>query len=56
MIGVKSYRIGEVTEKVGISADTLRYYEKIKLLPVISRTDSGIRVYDDRDNTPSSTA
>jgi len=46
---VKSYRIGEVTEKVGISADTLRYYEKIKLLPVISRTDSGIRIYDDSD-------
>ena len=44
-----SYRIGEVTEKVGISADTLRYYEKIKLLPVISRTDSGIRIYDDSD-------
>lgn len=46
---MNSYRIGEVTEKVGISADTLRYYEKIKLLPVISRTDSGIRMYEDKD-------
>ena len=44
-----SYRIGEITEKIGISADTLRYYEKIKLLPVIRRTDSGIRIYDDKD-------
>ena len=46
---MNSYRIGEVTEKVGISADTLRYYEKIQLLPVISRTESGIRVYEDKD-------
>jgi len=46
---MNTYRIGEVTEKVGISADTLRYYEKIKLLPSINRTDSGIRVYEDTD-------
>lgn len=46
---MNTYRIGEVTEKVGISADTLRYYEKIKLLPFINRTDSGIRVYEDTD-------
>jgi len=46
---MNGYRIGQVTEKVGISADTLRYYEKIKLLPVIGRTDSGIRVYEDKD-------
>jgi len=44
-----NYRIGEVVDKVGISADTLRYYEKIKLLPAIGRTASGIRVYDDKD-------
>jgi len=46
---MKSYRIGEVTELLGISADTLRYYEKIGLLPAIGRTDSRIRVYLDRD-------
>lgn len=44
-----SYRIGDVTRLLGISADTLRYYEKIGLLPAINRTDSGIRVYLDRD-------
>jgi MerR family transcriptional regulator, copper efflux regulator len=44
-----SYRIGEVTKLLGISADTLRYYEKIRLLSAISRTGSGIRIYDDRD-------
>jgi MerR family transcriptional regulator, copper efflux regulator len=45
----KNYRIGNVTTLLGISADTLRYYEKIELLPPISRTDSGIRIYDERD-------
>ncbi|MCK5387585.1 MAG: heavy metal-responsive transcriptional regulator [Gammaproteobacteria bacterium] len=43
------YRIGEVTKKTGLSADTLRYYEKIKLLPKVSRNASGIREYDDKD-------
>ena len=46
---MSGYRIGEATEKIGISADTLRYYEKIRLLPAISRTDAGIRIYNDRD-------
>ena len=46
---MKSYRIGDVTKLLGISADTLRYYEKIELLPAINRTDSGIRVYLERD-------
>lgn len=43
------YRIGDVTKKIGLSADTLRYYEKIKLLPRVSRNASGIREYDDKD-------
>ncbi len=43
------YRIGDVTKKLGMSADTLRYYEKIKLLNKVSRTASGIREYDDKD-------
>ena len=46
---MKSYRIGDVTKLLGISADTLRYYEKIGLLPAINRTVSGIRVYHERD-------
>ena len=46
---MKSYRIGDVTRLLGFSADTLRYYEKIRLLPAIGRTDAGIRVYVERD-------
>lgn len=44
-----AYRISEVTKQLGLSADTLRYYEKIELLPKISRNASGIREYDDKD-------
>ena len=44
-----TYKIGEIVTTLGLSADTLRYYEKIKLLPKISRNDSGVREYDDKD-------
>ena len=43
------YKIGEVTKLTGISADTLRYYEKFGLLENIVRNESGIRQYDDKD-------
>ena len=39
--------IAEVSKKYDISADTLRYYERIGLLPPIPRTKSGIRDYDE---------
>lgn len=42
-------KIGQVIKKLAVSADTLRYYEKIKLLPPISRTPSGIRLYSDKN-------
>ncbi|MDT8383242.1 MAG: heavy metal-responsive transcriptional regulator [Gammaproteobacteria bacterium] len=44
-----TYRIGDITQQLGLSADTLRYYEKIGLLPKVNRTASGIRVYSDKD-------
>jgi len=43
------YKIGAITEKTGMSADTLRYYEKYGLLTDISRNASGIRQYTDKD-------
>jgi DNA-binding transcriptional MerR regulator len=42
-------RISEVSEQCGVSADTLRYYERIGLLPPINRNDSGIRDYGEID-------
>lgn len=42
-------RIAEVSNTYDISADTLRYYERIGLLPHIARTASGIREYSEAD-------
>lgn len=39
--------ITEVSRKFDISADTLRYYERIGLIPNVPRSKSGIRDYDE---------
>ena len=39
--------IKEVSEQYDISADTLRYYERIGLIPPVPRTQSGVRDYDE---------
>jgi DNA-binding transcriptional MerR regulator len=39
--------IAEVSKKYDISADTLRYYERIGLIPPVPRKKSGIRDYDE---------
>jgi DNA-binding transcriptional MerR regulator len=41
--------ISEVSKKYDISADTLRYYEKVGLIPTVRRTPGGIRNYSDSD-------
>lgn len=41
--------IKEVSEKYGISTDTLRYYERVGMLPPVNRTSGGIRDYADSD-------
>jgi DNA-binding transcriptional MerR regulator len=42
-------KIAEVSERHGISSDTLRYYERIGLIPPVHRTESGIRDYREID-------
>ena len=41
--------IAEVSKKYGLSADTLRYYERIGLIPEVNRNKSGIRDYRSED-------
>lgn len=41
--------IKEVSEKYDISQDTLRYYERIGMIPPVTRTSSGIRDYQESD-------
>ena len=42
-------RIGEVAERVGVNPKTIRYYERIGLLPDPARLPSGYRDYNDDD-------
>ena len=41
--------IKEVGEKYGISGDTLRYYERVGMIPPVPRTAGGIRDYGEED-------
>ena len=43
------YSIREVSQKTGLSAHTLRFYEKEGLLPGVERSPSGIRRYSEAD-------
>ena len=42
-------KIAEVSERYGLSLDTLRYYERIGLIPPVNRNESGIRDYNEID-------
>ncbi len=39
------FRIGEIAERTGVSVDTVRYYERRRLLPTAPRTASGYRIF-----------
>jgi len=41
--------IAEVSKKYGLSADALRYYERIRLIPSVKKNGSGIRDYTEND-------
>ncbi|HXM34608.1 MAG TPA: MerR family transcriptional regulator [Pyrinomonadaceae bacterium] len=38
-------RIGEVAKRSGVSIDTLRYYERLRLLPRTRRSSGGFRLF-----------
>jgi MerR family transcriptional regulator, aldehyde-responsive regulator len=42
-------KIAEVSEQYGLSSDTLRYYERIGLIPPVNRNGGGIRDYNELD-------
>jgi MerR family transcriptional regulator, aldehyde-responsive regulator len=42
-------KIAEVSEQYGLSTDTLRYYERVGLIPTVNRNGSGIRDYNELD-------
>lgn len=40
--------ISEVCKKYDLTADTIRYYEKIGLIPTVPRTEKGVRNFDEQ--------
>src|SRR5438093_1300593 len=45
MVQQKALRTGPLANAAGVSPDTIRHYERIGVLPVAARTESGYRVY-----------
>lgn len=44
-----SYNIGKLSKKLNINKETIRYYEKLQLLPMPKRDINGYRKYTDWD-------
>ena len=45
----KDWLIGELSDRVGVSAHTIRYYERLGLLEPSKRTESGYRIYSEEN-------
>ena len=43
------YTVGEMAKLLGITASTLRYYDKEGLLPFVERSSGGIRMFQESD-------
>ena len=43
------YTIGDAAKRIGVTASTLRYYDKEGLMPHMNRSESGIRMFAEDD-------
>ncbi len=48
----KTLPIGELSKRSGVNIETIRYYERVKMLAPPPRTDSGRRVYHSTGTLP----
>ncbi|MFN3695164.1 MAG: MerR family transcriptional regulator [Ignavibacterium sp.] len=46
---MNEYFVGQLAKEAGINVETVRYYEKLKLIPKPKRRESRYRVYDETD-------
>ncbi|MTJ10216.1 heavy metal-responsive transcriptional regulator [Anabaena sp. UHCC 0204] len=42
-------QVGEICRKLGLNPQTLYFYERIELIPPPQRTESGYRLFSDKD-------
>ena len=47
MAATGDFSIGEIAQRTGVHIETVRYYEKVGLLPLPPRTEGGHRLYAD---------
>lgn len=45
---ISTYKIGKAAELAGVNKETIRYYERRKLIPEPDRMDSGYRLFSNR--------
>lgn len=45
----KLYKIGYLTERLGVTPRTIRYYDQMGLLPHVKRSEGNVRLFDDED-------
>lgn len=43
------YFVGQLAKQVGVNVETIRYYERIRLLPKPKRRESHYRIYNETD-------
>jgi MerR family mercuric resistance operon transcriptional regulator len=44
-----AFTIGDLARRIGVNIETIRYYERVGLMPRPQRTSGGQRVYDESD-------
>src|SRR5947209_1745808 len=44
-----TYAIGELSRRTGVSVETIRYYDRLKLFGQVSRSNSGRRIFESHD-------
>ncbi|MFA5803038.1 MAG: MerR family transcriptional regulator [Melioribacteraceae bacterium] len=46
---METFSVGQIAKMAAVNVETLRYYEKLKLLPKPKRKESRYRIYDETD-------
>lgn len=43
-----TYKTAQIAKLIGVHPNTIRFYEEMRLLPAVPRTESGYRIFNDR--------